>query len=95
VPPARRRSGLWRRPWSNPATRQITCDGPRPPRLYSRVVRELYLPKIRWKLRRYTLDTLMTSLVLLIPDPDRRDEIRRMLLAETGLDEADGEVERR
>jgi hypothetical protein len=53
-------------------------------------VRDVYLPELRWKFRRYTLDTLMTSLVLLIPDPDRRDELRRMLLAETGLGDGAG-----
>jgi len=52
---------------------------------YSSVVRQFILPELRWKFRRYTLDTLMSSLVVLIPDPDRRAEIRRMLLAETGL----------
>jgi hypothetical protein len=35
----------------------------------------------------------MTPPVLLIFGRDRRDELHRMLLAETGLDEADGKAD--
>jgi hypothetical protein len=54
---------------------------------YSRVVREFHLPEIRWKLRAYSLLQLRTTLTVLIPDPARRDELLRMLAAETGLEE--------
>jgi hypothetical protein len=54
---------------------------------YSRVVRELYLPSIRWKLRAHSLRTLRSTLTVLVPDPERRDELLRLLLAETGLDQ--------
>jgi hypothetical protein len=54
---------------------------------YSRVVRELYLPSIRSQLRAHNLRTLATTLTVLVPDPERRDELLRLLLAETGLDD--------
>jgi hypothetical protein len=40
-----------------------------------------------WKLRAYSMRQLRTTLTVLIPDPDRRDELLRMLAAETGLEE--------
>ena len=57
--------------------------------LYSRVVREFLLPSIRWKRRRYDLQQLRSALRGLVPDPERRDELLRLILAEAGLEEED------
>ena len=50
------------------------------------MVRQFYMPSIRWKLRTYNLQQLRMHLGVLIPDPERRQELLRMLVAETGLE---------
>ena len=52
---------------------------------YSRVVRELYLPSVKWRLRRYSVSTLRTILTLMIPDPERSEELFLTVLEESGL----------
>jgi hypothetical protein len=58
---------------------------------YSKVVREFYWPSIKWKLRAYNYQQIRMRLGVLIPDPERREELLRMLLRETGL--CDDDVE--
>lgn len=52
---------------------------------YSRVVRELYLPDVKWKLRRYSIGTLRTILTLMIPDQLRSEKLFLTILHESGL----------
>ena len=63
--------------------------------MYSRVVREFLLPSIRWKRRSYDLQQLCWALRGLVPDPERREELLRLILAEADLEEdRDGGADR-
>ena len=52
---------------------------------YSKVVGQFYWPSIKWKMRAYNYQQIRMHLGVLIPDPERREELLRLLAAETGL----------
>jgi hypothetical protein len=52
---------------------------------YSKVVREFVYPSFRWKMRAYDFQRLRMLLARLIPDPERRGELLRLLAVEAGL----------
>ena len=54
---------------------------------YSKVVRKFHWPAIKWKLRAYNYQQIRMHLGVLIPDPERREELLRVLMAEAGLEQ--------
>jgi hypothetical protein len=56
---------------------------------YAKVVQQFHLPAIKWKLRAYNYLQIRMHVSVLIPDPERWEELLRLLVTETGLDDCD------